>query len=59
MYHSQLQHSESDEMARNLEASIPMGRIAKPEEIAATISFLLSDEASYTTGQIHCVSGGV
>lgn len=58
MYHAQFEHGESDEMAKNLENSIPMGRIAKPEEICATICFLLSDEASYTTGQIHTVSGG-
>ena len=37
----------------------PMGRLGRPEEIAATASFLGSDEASYTTGQILFPSGGM
>jgi 2-keto-3-deoxy-L-fuconate dehydrogenase len=36
----------------------PMGRIGRPEEIAALAVYLASDEASYTTGQIHIVDGG-
>jgi len=36
----------------------PMKRIGKPEEIAALIFFLLSDESSYTTGQTMVSSGG-
>jgi 3-oxoacyl-[acyl-carrier protein] reductase len=39
-------------------ARIPMGRLAKPEEIAAAVGFLLSDEASYITGQTLFVDGG-
>ena len=38
--------------------SIPLGRMGKPEEVAATIEFLLSDEAAFITGQIICVDGG-
>ncbi|MEH7118464.1 SDR family oxidoreductase [Neobacillus vireti] len=37
---------------------IPMGRIAKPEEIAASVAFLLSDNSSYITGQVLSVNGG-
>jgi 2-keto-3-deoxy-L-fuconate dehydrogenase len=36
----------------------PMGRIATPEEIAALVTYLASDEAGFTTGQIHVIDGG-
>ena len=36
----------------------PMGRLGTPEEIAWLAVYLASDEASYTTGQIHLVDGG-
>lgn len=38
---------------------IPMGRIGKPEEVAAVVRFLCSDEASYITGQVISVNGGM
>lgn len=41
-----------------LEASIPMGRLAAPEEIAAGVVFLVSDAARFMTGQLLCVNGG-
>jgi NAD(P)-dependent dehydrogenase (short-subunit alcohol dehydrogenase family) len=37
---------------------IPMRRLGKPGEIAATIAFLLSEEASFITGQTIFVDGG-
>ena len=36
----------------------PMGRIGRPEEIAALAVYLASDESRYTTGQIHIIDGG-
>ncbi|SAL54297.1 SDR family oxidoreductase [Caballeronia humi] len=36
----------------------PMGRVGKPEEIAALALYLASDESSFTTGQIHLIDGG-
>ena len=39
-------------------ATIPLGRIGQPREIAATIKFLLSEDAGFITGQNICVDGG-
>ena len=36
----------------------PMGRVGRPEEIAALALYLASDESSFTTGQIHVIDGG-
>jgi NAD(P)-dependent dehydrogenase (short-subunit alcohol dehydrogenase family) len=44
--------------ARTLGATTPMGRPGQPEEIAAAITWLLSDAASYVTGALLDVSGG-
>ncbi len=41
-----------------LTSKIPLGRLGRPEEVAATILFLASDESTFTTGQCLDVSGG-
>jgi 3-oxoacyl-[acyl-carrier protein] reductase len=38
---------------------IPMGRVGLPEEVAKVVRFLCSDEASYITGQVISVNGGM
>jgi 3-oxoacyl-[acyl-carrier protein] reductase len=38
---------------------IPMGRIGQPEEVARVVAFLCSDDASYITGQVIGVNGGM
>jgi 3-oxoacyl-[acyl-carrier protein] reductase len=42
-----------------IKSVIPMKRIGKPEEIASVVAFLASDEASYLTGQVLRVDGGL
>jgi 3-oxoacyl-[acyl-carrier protein] reductase len=40
-------------------ARVPLGRLGTPEEVASAVSFLASDEASYITGQVLAVNGGM
>ena len=46
------------EMLRYVESMTPMGRVGKPEEVAAAIAFLASDDAAYVTGSELYVDGG-
>ncbi|WP_369217205.1 SDR family NAD(P)-dependent oxidoreductase [Streptomyces flavofungini] len=50
-------HADPERPAK-LASGIPMGRSGQPAEIAGAVSWLLSDDASYTTGTILKVSGG-
>jgi 3-oxoacyl-[acyl-carrier protein] reductase len=47
-----------DKVMQAMVERVPLGRLAKPEEIASTYAFLASDEASYINGAVIEVSGG-
>ena len=42
-----------------MQRTIPLGRLAKPEDVAGAVAYLVSDEAAYVTGQVLSVSGGL
>ena len=47
-----------DDMKERMKKSVPMRRFATPEDIANTVCFLCSEQASYITGQVITVDGG-
>ena len=42
-----------------LKKQIPVGRFGRPEEVAATVAFLVSEDAAYITGEVISVNGGL
>jgi 3-oxoacyl-[acyl-carrier protein] reductase len=49
----------SDAIKKELETKIPLGRIGAPEDVAGAVAWLCSDSASYVTGQVIRVNGGM
>ena len=49
----------SDELKQSALKAIPLGRVGTPEEVAHCVSFLASEEASYITGHVLNVNGGM
>jgi 2-dehydro-3-deoxy-L-rhamnonate dehydrogenase (NAD+) len=48
----------SDEHLKYMVSKIPMGRVGQPDEVAALVSWLCSDECSFSTGAVFDISGG-
>ena len=49
----------SDAVRAEWAAKVPLGRLGSPDDVAWTVAFLASDEASYITGQVIAVNGGM
>lgn len=49
----------SEDLKKAAAARIPLGRLGQAKEVASVVAFLASDEASYVTGQVVEVSGGL
>lgn len=49
----------NEDVQKQLLAGIPLGKLGSPEDVAKTVLFLLSDDASYITGQTIHVDGGM
>jgi 3-oxoacyl-[acyl-carrier protein] reductase len=49
----------SEEFKQNAVKQIPLGRVGTPEDVASAVAFLASDQASYITGHVLSVNGGM
>lgn len=51
--------SVSEEMMKKVLEKIPLGRLGKPDEVAGTVAYLVSEEGNYITGQVIDINGGL
>ena len=50
---------DADKVVKGMTRAVPMGRLGRPEEVAAGVAFFTSDDAGFVTGQTLSVSGGL
>jgi 2-dehydro-3-deoxy-L-rhamnonate dehydrogenase (NAD+) len=55
---TEILHQLTDEAVSYMVSKIPMGRVGQPREVAALVSWLASEECSFTTGAVFDLSGG-
>jgi 3-oxoacyl-[acyl-carrier protein] reductase len=59
MIHTDMTDAIGDKAREALLGRIPLGRLGAPDDVAAAVAFLASDEAAYITGQVLAVNGGM
>ena len=59
MIETDMTHAIAEKARETLVTRIPLGRLGAPDEVAAAVAFLASDEAAYITGQVLAVNGGM
>ena len=59
LFETEMTHSMRPEAQEAIRAMIPLGRRGDPHELACAVRFLLADEASYITGSVVTVDGGL
>jgi NAD(P)-dependent dehydrogenase (short-subunit alcohol dehydrogenase family) len=57
--HTEEYEPQGEEAKRRRGQTVPLGRVGYPEDVAGAVSFLASDDASYITGQVLYVDGGM